>query len=380
MRILSIFPIIIFVCLAAMANKKPIDVLLYGHDAGDSKALRQVIKELKKSNLSYAVVASGQGTKILQNDKNLRTLHKGASKKATDPLYEGELKSLKKDFDPKIVLTGMSSVGQAEVLNAFPGAKRVVIYDSFDSPRARKTIQPFLKTVGFVDVCLVPATFLVPSFKSLFKGGRIEVVGHPAIDEWEKVFQNVDRARLRGDLEVDPSEKVIVFVGGVESTYNHYLELFLETVKRHPKWKTFVVPHLSSDGWDEKKATGGIGHVSEEMKRKLIEMASIADLVVCHKSSTCPLAFLMGVPCLYVAEKGYRNFFIERGWIPRVGTEEGLEQLLIQRLGAKAEPWVARCTRNRELLEQEIPLAPPAQLIVATLKDMVGKLKLVIVE
>lgn len=379
MRILSIFSLFIFVCLASVAGR-PIDVLLYGHNPGDSKALKQIIKELKKNNLSYAVVASGPGIKILEKEKNLRTLRHGSSKKHTDALYKGEIRSLKKDLEPKIVMAGMSSVVQAEVLNAFPEAKRVVIYDHFDMPRTKKVIQPFLKTVNFVDVCFVPATFLVPSFQALFKGSKIEVVSHPALTEWEQIFQTIDRARLREDLDVKPTEKVIVFVGGVESTYEDHLNLFMQTVKRHPKWRVFVVPHLTSDGWEEKKARGGIGNVSEEMKRKLIELASIADVMVCHKSSACPLAFLMGMPCLYLAEKEYKNFFIERGLIPHVATEEALEQLLIQCLAKKAEPWVTRCNRNRELLQAQVPLAPPAQLIVDDLINLLNDFRIVMAE
>ncbi|MFN7662268.1 MAG: hypothetical protein ACK5PQ_00870 [Alphaproteobacteria bacterium] len=372
MRILSSFLLFLSLLsqLSFSASKRPVDVLLYGHGIGDSKALQQIIKELKKTNLSYTVVASGEGIKVLEEQKDIHTLKWGSLKKKADPLRSSEIEYLKQQWKPRIVLTGMSSVAQAEVLNAFPKAKRVILYDKFEDPRNISSLKPFLKTVGSVDVCLVPSQSLIPSFEVLFKGTQIEVVGHPALKEWENVFFNIDRSKLRQKLGIEPTQKVVVFFGGRGEGYQESLDLFCNAVKNHSGWKVLVVPYPAEDGWTEKKAVGHKSHMSVEMGYALPELASIADAVVCPRLSVCPMVFLMGVPCVYLESKDYSDSFIERGWIERLQTKAQLEQWLIGALEEKPEPWTTRRNRIQNFAQGEIPAAPSAQIIASILEGL----------
>jgi hypothetical protein len=373
----NIFPaffLLLSLCLSVIAGK-PIDVLLCAYDTGDSNMMSRLLPQLKKEKMTYVVAAFGRGADIFKDEKNLYKIKGGSLEDRAQMLPTREIESLQAELDPRVVLAGMASVGQAQMLNAFPKAKRVAIYDNFDAPAGKEFIQPFLKTIGRVHLYMIPAEFLVPDFETLCKGALVEAVGQPALEEWQEVFEKTDRARLRKDLKLETSQKVIVFAGGMDDTYKHNLELFVRTVARHPHWKVFITYHPKTNGTLERGIVAGekANNITVSNDIKTNVLATIADVLVCHKSSVCQQAFSVGVPCVYVAGRDYHNFLIGKGLVPRLETEDEIEEHLTKIMTEKAKPWTTRLEENQQVM-RETGIPPHAsRVIVGRLKKLIGE-------
>jgi len=266
----------------------------------------------------------------------------------------------------------MASAGQAQVLNAFPKSQQVAIYDNFDPPEGKEFIQPFVKTVGPIHLYMVCAVFLVAPFQDLFKGTPVEAVGQPALEEWRDVFESTDRTKLRKDLGLEMNQKVIVFAGGTDDTYKKNLDIFVRTVARHPHWKVFVTYHPKTDGSVERAAVKDANarniKVSNDIKTN--SLATIADVLVCHKSSVCQQAFSVGVSCVYVAGKEYHNFLTDQKLVIRVETEDQLEKYLTQKMLGQPKLWATRLKENQEIMTAAGIPSQASEGIVSRLKRL----------
>jgi hypothetical protein len=258
---------------------------------------------------------------------------------------------------------------------AFPKAKRVAIYDNFDAPAGKEFIQPFSENIGRINLYMVPAQFLVPDFKDMFSGTAVEAVGQPALEEWKEVFEKTDRAQLRKELKLSATQKVIVFAGGVDDSYPQHLKMFVNVVARHPQWKVFITYHPKTTGKVErdivKEANVSNIVVSNDIKTNVL--ATIADELVCHKSSVCQQAFSVGVPCVYLAGADYHNFLIDKGLVRRFDTEADLEDYLTKRMGEKTQPWTTRLDQHQATMRKEGIPSHASSLIVRRLKKLMGE-------
>lgn len=359
-------------CLALWAAK-PVDVLFCAYDTGDSNAISRILPRLKEENLTYSILAFGRGTDIFKDEKAFYKIKGGSLEDRAQLLPQSQIEDIQEQFQPKIVFSGMASVGQAQVLNAFPGSKRVAFYDNFDAPEGKEFIQPFIGHIGQINLYMVPAQFLVPNFQRIFNGIKVRAVGQPALEEWKDVFENTDRDQLKKDLKLETDQKVILFAGGVEKTYPHYLKIFVSVVARHPEWKIFITYHPKTDGEAEREAVKEFRAsntvVGNEFKTNIL--ATIADQLVCHKSSVCQQAFSVGVSCSYVAGDDYHNFLIDQKLVDRLDTEADLEAYLVEKIKEQSTPWKRRLTEHQAILSKAGIPSDASPQIVGQLKELI---------
>lgn len=156
-RFFSVFLVSLFLFFSSFGAA--IDVLLCPYDTGDSNIMRRVVSQLKQEGKSFTIAGFGRGSEVFGKEKEFFLLEGGSKENRKQVLPESSIKALQEKFKPKSVLSGMASVGQAQVLNAFKGrAKTIAVYDNFDGPKGKEFIQPFMQKVGEISMYMIPAT------------------------------------------------------------------------------------------------------------------------------------------------------------------------------------------------------------------------------
>ena len=350
-----------------------VDVLFCCYDLGDSNPMQRVMKELDKQGISYKVLAVGKALEIFQSNAlklNLPDVKWDRSK----ILDATHLKLVENSVNPKIVITGMASAVQAQVLNLFKKkqAYTIAFYDNFDTVQTAKYVQSFLKTVDKIDEYFIPSETTLPGFQKLeqTKHSTLSVFGQPILENWDDVFSKTNKAELRQKLKVEPQEQVLLFAGDYTDTYKEYFRTFIKGVGafNNPNLKVFVTYHPKTDGSFEKS-------VVEEEKISNIriidikefsttEIATIANAFACHKSSMGIQALYVGIPVIYVVKSGeIRNFATQQGIASQVENAADLSAALDRILKT--------ANRNQPPVQQNLGIPKAATTrMVAHIKEL----------
>ena len=325
-------PVFIFLCVqASIAYSDSIDVLLCAYDMGDTVPLKSVIKQFDQQNISYRIVAIGKASEEFKDHSNrvrLDNLSEDELKTwpRPQPFNEENLTQLQKEYQPKLVMVGMASAAQAQLANAFKskGSCAIAFYDNFDPITSKEYVQPFLENVEKIDAYLIPAQATLESFQQhpKTKASKLEVVGQPVLESWDDIFAKTDRAALRQTLEVSEKDKVVLFVGGYDDTYCEHFTHFVDGAKNflgRTDIKFFVTYHPKTEGELEKniiqeKGVNNIKVIEKTGAPSTTEIATLANVIVCHKSSVGMQALYKGIPVIYLVKKGdYTNFALDQG-------------------------------------------------------------------
>ena len=346
-----------------------IPILLCPYDTGDSTIIKRVSEGLDQRKIDYRILCHGRAGQIFKDHTKCVLLEGGDVQDRARPLSDQELAALREKFEPKSVLAGMASKGQAQILNTFQKRAAVfAIYDNFDPPSGKAFIQPFMDTIKAPTALMVPGGFLVEGFQSEGKGrfSQILVVGQPALSEWKDVFERLDRDALREKLGLDAAQKVILFAGGMDETYKDYFKVFVQAVKTLPDSRVFVTYHPKSTGDVERQivAEEGASNILVSNDVKTNELAALADVLVCHQSSVCQQAFSVGVRCAYVAGPEYNNFLIEGRLVPRFAVVDALRTFLKDATG---KPTQETLEQQRNLMKKAGIPQNPVDLILTHL-------------
>lgn len=370
--ILSIF----FIQKVFVKNSAEVDVLFCTYDMGDSAPMKRVMKELERRNISYKVLAFGKSIDVFQSKPEFIKLEfpdvKWDREKTLD---KDQLVLIEKTIKPKTVISGMASAIQAQILNFFKERKAYTIafYDNFDSPVGKEYIQDFLKVIGKIDEYFLPSKTTLFGFQTLdaTKSAKLSVLGQPVLEEWDEIFAKTNRVDLRERLGLAEQDQTILFVGGYDETYAVYFRLFVKAMKVFPDKKIIVTYHPKTDGSLEKSIIAEEAAVNIQVVDKggpsTAEIATIADVLVCHKSSVGIQALYAGLPVVYVVKKGdLNNFAIDQRLAVSVETEQDLIETLksilsvanrnrapVQGLGIPEGATRNMCERVEEILKKE---------------------------
>ncbi len=361
-----------------MANPIEVDVLFCTYDISDSASLKRIMAEFDQLNVTYKVLAFGKSVDVFHERPEFIKLDlPDVTWDREKKLGQEHLNLIKKTLKPRMVIAGMASATQAQVLNLFKGdgAYTIAFYDNFDAPENKEYIQEFLKIIGPIDEYFLPSQTTLTGFQKMdaTKQAKLSVLGQPALEDWEEIFAKTNRDELSFRLNVDKGDKVILFVGGYDDTYKEYCRLFVKAMKafeNNPHIKIFVTYHPKTDGSLER------GIIAEENATNIkvidkngpstAEVATIANVLVCHKSSVGVQALYVGLPVVYVVKKGeLNNFAIKQGLAGEVESEQDLVETLkrilttanrnqapVKGLGIPKEATENMVARVREVLRQ----------------------------
>ena len=330
---------------------EPVDVLFCVYDLGDTLPLEKVMSKLEKEKVSYKVMAIGKASEKLKSSTHLVSIEGFKSEETINwprerLLSDQILKGLKKRYQPKVIIAGMAAAFQAQVLTYFKEqeAYTLAFYDNFDPVTTKEYVQPFLQQVGTIDTYLIPAQATLKSFQAHEKTkiANLEVVGQPVLEEWDEIFNTTDRAKLRKKIGLPDTAQVILFVGGYDSTYQEYFTRFVQGAKKlegQKDVKFLVTYHPKTDGSLEKKI------VTEQKATNIqiidkdgpssTQLATLAKVLVCHKSGMGMQALYKGLLVMYVVKKdSYPNFALDQGLATQAETAEEVAETLKRLLAA----------------------------------------------
>ncbi len=327
---------LLFFIFPVFSTPQKVDLLISTYDTGDKNGLLPMTAKLKKKapgqkkGIRYKILAFGISKEQLKThpavldfiiQKDVRHM------KRTDTLSVEELHQLDQEVEPKLVIAGMASKVQAQILNHFKskGVHVVAFYDNFDPFDSTPYAEPFFEEIGSIDAYMVPHQGLVELLKTKLKAknqkAEIIVSGQPALEDWEKAFAKTDVNALKPKLKLDEKKKTILFVGGAyEGEYPKYLQTFFDAIREMKNIQILVTTHPKMTGNLEKSAAEGLEHVQivDSKVATTPQIATIVDIILTHKSSVGMQALYMGIPVLYVAGPDYKNFATAVGIASRV--------------------------------------------------------------
>jgi len=308
------------------ADQPQIDVLFCPYDMGDSNPIKKIMQECEKQGIAYKVLPFGKAKEVFENSHHLVQYDFSDVKWDRGKTLETEqITLIKNKVKSKIVIAGMASAIQAQVLNVFKDEKTytVALYDNFDSVEGKEYVQDFLKQVNQIDEYFLPSQTTLPGFQNLDKTryAKLSVLGQPVLEDWDDIFSKTNKNDLKQKLGLQPSDQVILFVGGYDDTYKKYFQLFVKAMKAfkgNSDIKILVTYHPKTDGSlersiiEEEKADNI--KIIEKDGPSTAEIATTTNILCCHKSSVGIQALYAGLPVIYVVKKGeLNNFAIKKG-------------------------------------------------------------------
>jgi hypothetical protein len=326
MRIYRKFLVLFLVCFASLFAKET-DLLVVLFDAGETNALLPVLEKLHEEGRIFSIAVCGTAAELVKKrpefSEHLLEIDSRIDKTWTrdQMLLESRILEIKKKVQPKVVLTGVASQIQAQLLDAYKHEARTLAYwDNFSPNGANPYFTKALEVQKHADKVLYPSDFVASAeeFASRPKEEKI-VVGQPSLDVWKKELSAVNRHAIWKS-----PDSVITYIGSYGPEYEEALRLFVRCIREsHFPGKVIIQLHPKSDGAFEKTVCSGAPFLF--LPLSTIEAVAIADLVVCYNSTVAFQASFSGKKVLYVIpEKDpYTNFSIENGSISKVHSPEG---------------------------------------------------------
>lgn len=352
-RFLALFCVFVIVPLAKVLAKVPVLFLVY--NAGEAEPFREVAKKL---TVDYQIVGIGVGEEKFGKDPHFVSL-------GTDPFGSERSSTLTHDtdqnrdrllndatlhkilaLDPQVVISGMASAWQAQILNAAhaKGAKTVAFYDNMNGPvTEQKYVGPFTSTIDkdAIGTWLVPGEAFTVGFK-----GNVKALGQPVLEQWDTVFQSPD-AKIKDKLGMKNGQKLILFAGGNDVTYPQYLEEMMTAVKDREDLFLVITPHPArKDGIEDTlfARLGNPRNIRVERGIKTIDITPFASVFAAHKSSMGAHALSHGLPVLFVGPKAdYASLVVVGDGLGVVAeNKEEVEKSLEVLLKAEQKPSLAK--------------------------------------
>jgi hypothetical protein len=292
---------ILLVLFAKLWAGESCDVLFYLQDAGETYGLLPVAEQLSSEGMQVCIAASGTAEKILRGKGvEYTSLESLGYSLGVDWPREGQLKSCVKvtdSFAPKVFVSGVAFSVQGQLYGAFrdKGVATVAFWDNFNGDGENPYFATAHRVRGLADQIWVPTRLIGRDWLSCV------AVGHPSLESWAAEASQVQVEEVRGRLEIDPGEKLILWIGGYGPDYEEAFRLLLSAAEEAT---VFIQPHPKYGGEIESNI------LQEEVRSVFIhfipngvstvEAVAAADVVVCHQSTVGFQALFLGKPVIYV--------------------------------------------------------------------------------
>ena len=330
--------VIMFSAFYAMArttvSSPYLPVLFVVYDTGETQALKHVMKVFDDKKITYGIIALGVAAKLLKNNNHVIDIRKQCHFKThIDPknwewalrIPEYDINSLSLCLKPSVIVTGMSSTAQAQIVQRFSkqGTKVIGYYDGLNEPRPNPAL---LTIIQNTDVIIVPESHTADYFKKKKVAARIEILGQPAAESWRTKVPNFDKKKVCQDIGLDEIHKpVILYLGGYGIDYERSFELFVKSLPQLQNKEILIAIHPKADGATEQAILTMHKTTNYTIVPKnvaAIEAAAIADIIVTQRSPKAPLAFFANLPVIYLDAKpeSFTNIIIDNKAAPQVNT------------------------------------------------------------
>ncbi|MGY0217082.1 hypothetical protein ACWJJH_06785 [Endozoicomonadaceae bacterium StTr2] len=325
------------------AEMAQLPLLFCVYDMGETNAFKPLWKLLDKEAIDYRILAVDAAAGRLQGNDKVIAIKTDARPDSdwhtqrSARINSDTLAELARQRQVRLVISGMASGAQAEVLNYFREKQKsytIAYYDNLDSVEHKPFVQAFLGKARQIDRFWVPAGIVRDDMGRHLEidPSVIEIVGQPSLESWDRTYRQFSANALKQELGISADKKVAVFAGGYDSTYPEYLDLFINTMKQHPEWETLITWHPKTDGSLEKQLVARAGSKSiraiPSSVHNTAELSVAADLVAVHKSTVAIQAAYKGKPVVYVAESDHSTPLIQYQIAPLASSQNELEQVL----------------------------------------------------
>jgi hypothetical protein len=316
-----------------MESTKPMNELIVStallcvfHDAGET-ALLPVLQRWESEGKDFRVLVMGTAETVIPSEafKDKRLTLKDfkiniivdKTSPRTLELAAEELQRLK-SIEPKIVLAGVASRIQQQVLELFSSSKTVAFVDNFDYDVSQVSFATVEKVHSAARYVLYPSKHVADLFNSrnsdALSKHNYYVCGKPTLELWEKEIAAVDRKQILQTLGFVEDKPILTLIGGYGAGYDVMNPLF-EKLKANLSSRGFQVfyqPH-------PKVGT---------QKIKTTEALAVSDYIVGYNSSVIFDAAVIGKRAIFLIPKNektkFTHFAIEKGLIPKVENDEQL--------------------------------------------------------
>lgn len=292
----------------------PVAVTFVLHDAGETKALQPVMRELDYRQVRYSILADATARRLLAGNSHLAntepslTPEVATQRQATNP-------PLKAAMQAPVVVTGLVSPFQRLWASWFarrnespafadkPAATVVGYYDSFSYHAKRCPAAAFQ---GLLAALITPTEALSQRLAIYFPTIPRLALGQPVLETTLATVQNTASAEvLRQQLGLMGQPDPILFAGGYGPGYADALRLYCQTIRRLPQAPlTLLALHPQSNGTLEKQI---IAEADAQNSIRLLpasldtlRVLPLARLVVSHQSSFSVQASVAGKPVFFV--------------------------------------------------------------------------------
>ena len=304
-------------------KQQSLDLVLIAYDNGDGRSFRNLLPELTNRKIHWHLIAFGPAADLFEPGPNITRLNDQVppdvslqwkeNRRATLP--QKITQQLIDHWKPTVVLTGMAHTGQAELTARWwqQGAWTIAFYDNFESPDKQSWVQPWLEQKPPVEEVLVPSKRLTKSFpKELAQSKGISAIAHPILVEWRESFHQSEPQSLKDSLSLS-GKPIILVAGGYGERYNNSLNVIAEAAKLRPDLQWLVAPHPRNRGEQEQALLNSDNPPPLQIitNEPTIRLASIADLVISHKSTVGWLASQLGVSTLFVRPEEEQEYLLK---------------------------------------------------------------------
>ena len=302
-------------------------------DIGETDFLAPVIR-LMNSSMRRVLCFGTAENYDLQVDKS--TIIKGSNLSLSSPitprthrsqlLNSCDLAILQPILDSAaIVVTGVAAKVQQQVLEISRG-KKVMVWDNLKGNDSGEYWRNAHSMLASADVVLFPAQSTISELPVSVHSAK--VIGQPALEEWQRAIQSIDTANVLSKLGISPQKRVILYIAGwsgdLECTDG--TRLFAAIVQQmftEPAFQVVVQLHPRSDGDFERGLFAGIARVTTTKECTTEEATSVAEVVVCHKSTAGLKIGAAGRRLIFaVPQEGYQHPSVEAGLATMVKSAE----------------------------------------------------------
>jgi hypothetical protein len=310
------------------------------HDAGETRALTPLMRQLEAQGRNYHILADGTATKIVQQTpalanhqvylpKDIATLNPSLATLQAQRLAEA--------LNAATIVTGLVSPFQQQWANyAHHTGKRVLGYWDAYGVNEATSVSPFN---GCLDGLMTPSQSTAISLQSQLPSTPVLAVGQPTLDDVESTANSPlarqQNQQLADALRLDTHRPIILFIGGYGNEYEESVRLFCQSVQQLPSTHQVVLAlHPKADGLIEQRIIDQMGLQS----RVLITPKSIAtevllplaSVVATQGSSLAIPAMALGKPVVLVgAETMANNPLTKHHLALRSNTPNQLTQALL---------------------------------------------------
>lgn len=298
------------------------------HDAGETKAMQPVMRELDRLRVPYGIIAQGTARKLLGNDPHVvpspTEIRQGARINPAWGHYAQNL--LNHALASGTVVTGVVSDFQKQWADYFLRLGRQVVgyYDGFSFPKGSSVVDAFSRSLSML---VTAGGDAARHFQQRYPGLSVTALGQPTLEAFSRPVSTAARAQLQRVLRVNPHQPTLLFVGGYGEGYEASFRLFVQAAQQSAKdgSNILVSLHPKADGQLEQRILqqlDGTGRIRIIPKAIPTDQALIAsDVVLTHQSTMATQALFQRKPVFLVGkaadDSSRHNPLLETGLVRR---------------------------------------------------------------